>query len=251
MPDTATPEPVRIAVWSGPRNISTAMMRAWENRRDCAVWDEPFYGCYLAETGLAHPMRAEVLAAEPTDWAAVATRCAARDDAPIVYQKHMCQHMVAAAPLDWIGACRHAFLIRAPERVAVSFARGWPDMTAADLGFARQAELFDQVAAQTGKPPPVLEAEDVLTDPQGMLRALCAALEVPWDEAMLSWPPGPRASDGVWAAHWYGSVHRSTGFARAPGPLPEIGTDLAAIVEACRPAYATLRRHRLNPLAPS
>ncbi|MEO0625147.1 MAG: HAD family hydrolase [Pseudomonadota bacterium] len=239
---------MRVAVWSGPRNISTAMMRAWENRADCTVWDEPFYGCYLAETGLAHPMREAVLAAEPTDWQLVAARCASRADAPIVYQKHMCQHMVAEAPLDWMTACRHAFLIRAPERVAVSFARGWPEMTEADLGYEVQARLFERVAETHGTPPPVLEADDVLADPEGMLRSLCAALEVPFDPAMLAWPAGPRTSDGVWAQHWYASVHRSTGFQAPSGPPPEVPAALTGIVEACRPAYAALRAHRLKPL---
>jgi hypothetical protein len=232
-------------MWSGPRNISTAMMRAWENRADTRVTDEPFYACYLAETGLDHPMRAEVLAAQPADWEAVAEFCAGGVEAPIHFQKHMCQHMVPRAPLGWMAACRHAFLIRPPAAVAASFHKGWPQMGADDLGFRRQAELFDHVCQITGKAPPVIEARDVLEVPEAALRALAAALGVPFDPAMLSWPAGPRDSDGVWADHWYGRVRQSTGFApyAAPGPVP---AGLEGIVAACQPHYDRMAAHKLK-----
>ena len=237
---------VRIAMWSGPRNISTAMMRAWEARGDCAVMDEPFYGAYLAETGLDHPMRAEVLAAHPTGWEVIAEDCANRDGAAVIYQKHMSQHMVSAAPLDWMDACRHAFLIRPPGEVAASFRDRWEGMGAEDLGFHRQAELFDRVCQRTGTAPPVIEAREVLENPEEMLRALCAALGVSFTPRMLAWPPGPRDSDGVWARHWYAAVERSTGFA-PPRPAGDVPEDLAEIVAACEPAYQSMRRHRLSP----
>jgi len=232
-------------MWSGPRNISTAMMRAWENRTDCTVSDEPFYAAYLAETGLDHPMRAEVLAAQPTDWETCARFCAKGVAAPIHFQKHMCQHMVPAAPLGWMAACRHAFLIRPPEAVAASFHKGWPGMSADDLGFRRQAELFDHVCDLTGAAPPVIESRDVLEAPEATLRALCAALGVGFDPAMLAWPAGRRASDGVWAPHWYERVEASTGFApyKAPGPVPP---GLEGVVAACRPFYERMARHTLR-----
>ncbi len=236
---------VRIAMWSGPRNISTAMMRAWENRADCVVSDEPFYAAYLAATGLDHPMRAEVIASQPTDWGECARFCEGAITAPIHFQKHMCQHMVAEAPLGWMVACRHAFLIRPPEAVAASFHRGWPEMGADDLGFRRQAELFDHTCQVTGTVPPVLESRDVLETPEAALAALCAGLGVPFDRAMLSWPKGRRESDGVWAAHWYARVEASAGFTpyRAPGPVPE---ELEGIVEACRPHYQRMASHKLK-----
>jgi hypothetical protein len=136
---------IRIAMWSGPRNISTAMMRAWENRADTQVTDEPFYAAYLATTGLDHPMREGVIAAQPVDWEECARLCAGETGTPIHFQKHMCQHMIGQAPLGWMAACRHAFLIRPPEAVAASFHKGWAGMGADDLGFRRQAELFDHV----------------------------------------------------------------------------------------------------------
>jgi len=237
---------VRIAMWSGPRNISTAMMRAWENRADTEVTDEPFYAAYLATTGLDHPMRAGVLAAQSADWQDCARLCAEGTGAPIHFQKHMCQHMVPEAPLGWMAACRHAFLIRPPEAVAASFKKGWPEMMGADdLGFRRQAELFDHVCQLTGAAPPVVEARDVLEAPEAVLRALCAALGVPFDPAMLAWPAGPRPSDGVWGAHWYARVWDTTGFApyRPPGPVPE---GLEGIVAACRPHYEKMCAHKLK-----
>jgi hypothetical protein len=234
---------IRIAMWSGPRNISTAMMRAWENRADCEVTDEPFYAAYLATTGLGHPMRDEVIAAQPTDWQECANLCERGLNAPLHFQKHMCQHMVPEAPLGWMAACRHAFLIRPPEAVAASFHKGWTDMGADDLGFRRQAELFDHVCQIGGEAPPVIEARDVLEAPEATLRALCCALGVAFDSAMLSWPAGPRASDGVWAAHWYKRVNASTGFApySAPKPAPE---ELRGIVAKCRPFYERMRAFR-------
>lgn len=244
---------VRIAMWSGPRNISTAMMRAWGSRADTIVMDEPFYGAYLATTGLDHPMRDAVIAAHPTDWEAVARDCAGRGGAPVVYQKHMAQHMIDGAPLGWMEAVRHAFLIRPPAEVAASFSAKWEGMRADDLGFARQAGLYDRMCELTGRVPPVVEARDVLEDPEGMLRALCAALGVPFDPAMLSWAPGPRPTDGAWGEHWYGAVNRSTGFARpraAPDPalLPR---ELRAVVEACQPHYERLAAARLRPERPT
>ncbi|MEM7179031.1 MAG: hypothetical protein AAGD47_08530 [Pseudomonadota bacterium] len=235
---------IRIAMWSGPRNISTAMMRAWENRADCSVVDEPFYGAYLAQTGISHPMGAAIMAGMQTGWQQVARACAAAASTPIRFQKHMCQHMVAEAPLDWMGACRHAFLIRPPEEVAASFSVKFPGLVADSLGFRRQAELFDHVTRLSGTPPPVIEARDVLENPRGMLVAICARLGVPFDAAMLSWPAGKRASDGIWAAHWYGAVERSTGFA-APRPAAKPDAALAGIIAECRPHYEAMHRHRL------
>ena len=240
-------ETIRIAMWSGPRNISTAMMRAWGSRADCTVMDEPFYGAYLVSTGLDHPMRDRIIASHATDWDEIAADCAGRAGAPVIYQKHMCQHMIAEAPTGWMEGLCHAFLIRPPAEVAASFKVKWDGMGADDLGFHRQAELFEHVAQLHGKAPPVIEARDVLENPEGILRALCAALEVPFDRAMLRWEPGLRETDGIWAAHWYESVNASSGFAppRAPGPVPP---GLEKIVEECQPAYEALAGVKLSPL---
>ena len=187
--------PVRIAMWSGPRNISTAMMRAFENRGDCAVSDEPFYAAYLAATGLFHPMRDAVIASQPNDWRDIADSLVgpAPGGKPIWYQKHMTHHMVEGFGRDWIEACVNVFLIRAPEAVLASYARKRDDFTLEEIGLPAQVDLFNRAADRLGRAPPVIEGQDVLADPEGMLRALCRACAIPFDPAMLSWPAGRRA----------------------------------------------------------
>jgi hypothetical protein len=238
---------VRIAMWSGPRNISTAMMRSFENRPDCAVSDEPFYAAYLAQTGLDHPMREAVLAAQPQDWRAVAHSLVTDEPAAVWYQKHMTHHMLPGFSVDWTESCRNAFLIRDPEAVLASYVVKRADVTLEDIGVVRQRELFDREADRLGAPPPVVEGADVLADPRGMLTALCRALGIPFRDEMLRWPAGRRDSDGVWAPAWYEAVERSTGFA-APerAERPPLTDDLKAIADQARPHYEALVRYRLT-----
>ncbi|HTQ13583.1 MAG TPA: hypothetical protein VMH86_06880 [Rhizomicrobium sp.] len=247
MPPAAA-EPIRIAMWSGPRNISTAMMRSFENRDDTAVTDEPFYAAFLAATGIDHPLREEVLASQPTDWREVVTRILGPvpGGRPIWYQKHMTHHMLPQFGRDWIGRCRNAFLIRAPEEVLSSYAEKRAQVTLDDIGFVQQAELFDREADRLGHAPPVIASSDVLAGPKAALTALCAALGIPFSERMLSWPPGRRASDGVWAPAWYDAVERSTGFG-TPRIVPKaaLGGELRRIADAARPCYERLAKHRI------
>jgi len=241
--------PIRICMWSGPRNISTAMMRSFENRSDCAVSDEPFYAAYLAETGLDHPMRDKVLASQPTDWRAVAAALAgpAPGGAKVWYQKHMTHHMLDGFGLDWANGAVNAFLIRDPARVLASYVVKRGEVTLADIGVERQRELFEREADRLGAPPPVVEGRDVLADPAATLGRLCAALGVAFDPAMLAWPAGPRDSDGVWAPAWYDAVERSTGFGPPPDETapPALTDDLRRIAEAARPHYERLVAFRL------
>lgn len=241
--------PIRICMWSGPRNISTAMMRSFGNRSDCAVSDEPFYAAYLAETGLDHPMRDEVLASQPTDWRAVAAALAgpAPGGAKVWYQKHMTHHMLDGFGLDWADGAVNAFLIRDPARVLASYVVKRGEVTLADIGVERQRELFEREADRLGAPPPVVEGRDVLADPAATLGRLCAALGVAFDPAMLAWPAGPRDSDGVWAPAWYDAVERSTGFGPPPDETapPALTDDLRRIAEAARPHYERLVAFRL------
>jgi hypothetical protein len=244
---------MRIAMWSGPRNISTAMMRAFENRPDTAVIDEPFYAAWLAASGADHPMREAVLAAQPQDWREVAARLLGQvpGGQPIFYQKHMTHHMTPAVGLDWMAECRNAFLIRSPEEVLASYVQRNAAVTLEQVGFVRQAELFDAEAQRLGAAPPVIEARDVLADPAAMLTALCEALAIPYTQSMLAWPAGRRDSDGVWAPAWYDAVERSTGFA-APRPaarLEDLHPELRRIALAARPHYERLAKHRLIPAA--
>ena len=248
----------RIAMWSGPRNISTAMMRAFENRPDCVVWDEPFYAAELARSGRNHPLRDAVIAAGETDPARVVARLLGppgdpdKPGATVFYQKHMTHHMLDGFDRAWIANVRNAFLIRNPARVLASYTRTWSDVTLADIGYVQQSEIFDRVANHLGRAPPVIESADVLANPRDMLTALCSALDIPFRAEMLSWAPGRRKSDGVWAPAWYAAVERSTGFAAptpdtiAPITLPPA---LQRIADAAQPHYERLARFRL--IAPS
>ena len=240
--------PLRIAMWSGPRNISTAMMRAFENRPDTAVSDEPFYAHYLSATGLDHPGREAVIASQPCDWRAVVAALAGPvpEGKPIWYQKHMTHHLLPQIPRDWLAELCNCFLIRDPRVVLRPTPRPGRRRRSRILGLPQQVEIFARCARGGDRVPPVLDAGDVLADPRRMLGLLCAALGIAFSERMLAWPAGRRASDGIWAPHWYASVWRSTGFRppRPPGaPLPPA---LATLAEACRPYYERLRAHRLG-----
>lgn len=233
---------MRIAMWSGPRNLSTAMMYAFASRTDFAVVDEPFYAAYLARTGLDHPMREAILAAQPTDPEAVirAILGPVPGGRPHVYHKHMTQHMIPGIPRGWMTQVTNVFLIRHPARVAASFSAKYDNPTPADLGFDRQLELYEELCAQ-GPGPAVIDSADIRRDPETMLKRLCSALNLPWDAAMLSWPEGGHPADGVWAPHWYGAVHASTGFAAPEGELPALTPAQAALADSAMPAYERLR----------
>ena len=238
---------LRIAMWSGPRNISTAMMRAWENRADTVVVDEPLYAHYLAETGLDHPMRDEVIAHGDTDWQSVAAALTGPvpDNASVFYQKHMAQHLLPNIGRDWLAPLTHVFLIREPREVLLSYIKARPTVVAEDLGFPQQLELFDQLTAEES-PPPIIDAGDFLRAPGPMLEALCERLGIAFDSAMLSWPAGPRDSDGIWAAHWYAAVEQSTGFAPYRPRTGELPNQYQPVLADCQPAYDRLHALRLT-----
>jgi len=238
---------MRIAMWSGPRNLSTALMYAFAQRGDVHAMDEPFYAAYLAETGLDHPMRDAILAAQSRDPRAVVAGLLAPAPAgkSHVYHKHMAQHMCPGFPRDWIAECANVFLIRHPARVVASFAAKRERPSLDEIGFRQQVELFD-LARSLGQRPVVIDSADIRAAPEAMLRRLCAALGLTFDAAMLTWPAGGRPEDGVWAPHWYGALHRSTGFAGAEGPLPDLSGALADLSRTAEPAYRRLSAQALG-----
>ncbi len=240
---------VRIAMWSGPRNISTAMMRAFENRADTAVVDEPFYAAYLLQTGADHPMRDEVLASQPTDWRAVASELSGPtpSGAAVWYQKHMTHHMLPDFGLDWTAGCRNVFLIRAPEAVLASYTAKRERVTLADIGVERQRELFERECDRLGAAPPVIDSADVLANPRATLSTLCAAIGIDFSDRMLRWPAGKRDSDGVWAPVWYEAVERSTEFGppRAAVEIKELNDNVRRIADAARLHYERLAAHKM------
>jgi len=232
----------RIAMWSGPRNLSTAMMYAFAARGDCAVWDEPFYGAYLAATGADHPMRADVMAVLPTDADTVARDCSGPvpDGQAHVYMKHMPHHMVAGFPLDWAEDCVNVHLIRHPARVIASYAAKRDALTLEDIGFVQQARIWRAL------PGPVIDSADIRADPATLLARLCSAIGIGFTRSMLQWPAGPKPFDGPWAPHWYDAVHRSTGFAPPEGDLPPLAPAHRAILEAALPVYEAMRAEAIR-----
>ena len=239
--------PVRVAMWSGPRNISTAMMRAWENRGDCAVSDEPLYAHYLAHTGLDHPARDEVIADGETDWRKVvdALLGPAPGGAPVWYQKHMTHHLLPHIDHGWIAGLRNVLLIRDPRQVVASYVKSRAEVTAQDIGLPQQVALYEELCAR-GQAPPVVGAGDFLRAPESHLRALCDWLGIGFTPRMLAWPAGPRDSDGIWAPHWYAQVWQSTGSELPADRALELPGPAAEVAARCRDDYERLHALRLR-----
>ncbi len=235
-----------LAMWSGPRNISTAMMYAFGNRPDCEAWDEPFYGFSLKAKGNDHPMRDEIIAGMETDWDKLVQKCTTPSAKTLLYQKHMTHHMLPGYDRSFILKLTNAFLIRKPEGVLASYAQKWADVDLDAIGFVQQAEIFDRVAQHLGTAPPVIDADDVLANPRQVLTQLCAACGVSFDEAMLKWPKGPKPFDGVWAPHWYNAAWSSEGFAKSEPKPTALSSSLRHIAYAAQPYYQLLRQHALT-----
>ena len=229
---------MKIAMWSGPRNLSTAMMYSFANRSDFAVMDEPFYAAYLSRSGAEHPLRDEILARHAIDPEAVAQDCQ-REGTPHLYMKHMPHHMLEGFPMGWADDCVNIHLIRHPARVIASYGAKRQDVSFEDIGFAQQVAVYRQLGGL------VVDGTDIRAAPEKMLRALCAAFGLDFDPAMLSWPKGPRVEDGVWAKHWYGAVHASTGFAGAEGSLPELEAEWAKLCDKALPFYEQMAAQKL------
>lgn len=234
-----------LCLWSGPRNISTAMMRSFGARADTVCWDEPFFAAYLDQTGFAHPGREETLAACETDPASVVTRILAPVKARYHFQKHMAHHMIAGMPMDWTADARHVLLLRHPARVIASYAKGRPDFVADDLGFSRLRTLYTELHDICGRAPLVVDSDDILARPRIALRTICEdGFNIPFERSMLKWPKGSRPEDGPWAPYWYESVTASTGFGAAPEGLPKVHSDHQSIYESCLADYTALLARR-------
>jgi hypothetical protein len=238
---------VRIAMWSGPRNISTAMMRAWGNRRDTIVIDEPFYAYYLKTTGKNHPGADEVIAAGEINWRKIVAQLTGPipNGRQICFQKQMTHHFLPEINREWLGAVTNCFLIRDPREVIASYVKKREDPSLEDLGFMQQVEIFNFVRDRLNSIPPVVDAKDVLENPERTLRLLCDAVGVDFTKSMLSWPPGLRETDGVWARHWYSEVAKTTSFRPYRSGKNEMPQRFREIYERCRECYEKMYQHRL------
>lgn len=237
-----------IASWSGPRNVSTALMRSWSNRSDTFVCDEPFYAHYLLEHGLDHPGREEVMAHYDTDPERVIAWLTGEipGGKTVFYQKQMSHHLLPDIPRDWLDRVTNVFLIREPREMITSFIRVLPNPTIQDMGLPQQLEIFERVRATTGEIPPVIDSADLLRDPRRTLSRLCDAVGLPFEESMLSWPPGPRETDGIWAPHWYSNVEKSTGFMPYEPKPDKVPERLEGLERECLECYGEMWRHRLS-----
>lgn len=237
-----------LAVWSGPRNISTAMMRSWGNRADTVVVDEPLYAHYLKVTRAPHPGIDEIIASQDADWRKVAAFLTGPvpGGKSIFFQKQMAQHLLPEIGRDWLSKLTHVFLIRDPQEMLTSLMKVLPEPRLEDTGLPQQVELFERVKRETGTIPPVFDAKDILDAPEPMLRRMCESVGVAFDPAMLSWPAGPRETDGVWAKYWYGAVVKSTGFRPFQPKNEPVPERLRPVYKRCAELYDVLSGHRVR-----
>ena len=240
-------QPIKIAMWSGPRNMSTTMMRSFGARADTSCIDEPFYAAYLTAANLIHPMQDEILSSQSADPVRVAKDLSAGPcDTPIQYQKQMTHHFLESFPTDWLRDIdHHICLIRHPARVIASYARKMEMTSIEAMGFPQQKRILETVTSLTGKQPIIVDSDDILRSPKNMMKTLCTTLNISWTPDMLNWSSGPKPEDGAWAPHWYDAVNQSTGFAAAPGPLPELTGEQTRIRDIVLPSYLTLWERRL------
>jgi len=235
---------LRINMWSGPRNVSTATMYSFAQRQDTLAIDEPLYGHYLEVTGVHHPGDDEVMAHMDCDGERVVQEVILGDhEKPIVFFKNMAHHLVE---LDWgfLSQTKNILLTRDPGKVIFSLSKKIPNPTLRDTGFQVQSELLDTFI-KTGQQPPVLDSKQLLLNPPVVLKELCQQIGIPFDEAMLSWPIGPKPEDGIWAKHWYHNAHQSTGFAPYQGKIVSLPDHLKPLLEECKPHYEKLLEYAI------
>ncbi len=234
-----------IQLWSGPRNVSTALMYSFAQRNDTRVWDEPLYAAYLLRTGLDHPGREDILAHHDADAHRVIDKMLhGHRDRPWLFCKQMGHHLLDL-PTEWLSGCTNVFLIRHPAEVLISFSKVISQPSLRDIGIAHQWEIFQELR-QLGQSPLVIAGNELLRDPEAILRQACQQIGMEFDPAMLQWPAGPRPEDGIWARHWYANVHQSTGFAPYEPREHSLPPDLQPVLEAAMPAFEGLSTFALR-----
>lgn len=234
-------QPVRIAMWSGPRNLSTAMMYSFAQHSDCEVVDEPFYAAYLNDTGLEHPYFKEIIEQGPVEPEVVCDAMSTAElGSTVHYQKHITKHLLSSYPRDWLALVSNVFLIRHPARVICSYHIKDEDPEMSDIGILDQWQIYQKVI-ELGQTPMVVDSYDILCNPEEELRHICEFVGIDFQQGMLSWEAGPKEYDGIWAPHWYHSVWQSEGFGEPPGELPEVPSHLQELLEESMPYYDRLK----------
>jgi len=241
-------ETVRIALWSGPRNISTALMRSFGSRSDTVVCDEPLYAHSLQATSLDHPGRDEILKRHETDWRKVVAWLTGPlpEGKSVFYQKHMAHHLLPDVDRAWLTGFRHAMLIREPREMLTSLIQVIPDPRLEDTGLPQQVELFSTEGQRAGRAPAVVDSKDLLDAPERILGKLCERLGIAFDPCMLTWQPGLRETDGCWAPIWYASVEKSTGFSPHVPKDDVVPQRLRDLHGRCCELYDRLHEHRIR-----
>ena len=240
--------PLRLAMWSGPRNVSTALMRAFDSRPDSVVCDEPLYAHYLKVTGLDHPVADEIVEKHEADWRKVVDWLTGPlpEGKTLFYQKHMAHHLLPTIERGWLERVTNVFLIRDPRQMLTSLLEILPEPRIEDTGYPQQVELFEAERARTGGTPVVVDSKDLLLDPGAMLAALCERVGLEYDPAMLSWEPGLRETDGCWAESWYGNALSSTGFQPYREKEVRVPERFRALEDEAVALYERLFPHRLT-----
>ena len=231
----------RIAMWSGPRNLSTALMRSFASRADCSAIDEPFYAAYLKATGINHPMRQLILKTYSSDPKDVIKNCLKSEvNTALQFQKHMTHHMLKSFDRSFVNSISNAFLIRAPEKVIKSFGKKIISFDLEDLGYVQQEEIFTMICEKTGTIPPVIDADDLCANPKVVLIKLCNKLGIDFSEKMLSWKPGPHSYDGIWGSYWYQSVNESSEFILPKVKLERLSSFQNNLIDRATPYFVRL-----------
>ncbi len=235
----------RISLWSGPRNVSTALMYSFAQRPDTSVLDEPLYAHYLRVSGAQHPGREEVLASMGQDGAVIAEDlCCADFGNPVLFIKNMAHHLVAL-DLSFLDELHNILLIRNPAEMLPSLCKQIPQPTLSDTGLRKQWELYNLLTEQ-GDNPVIIDSREFLLNPQSMLVKICHLLDIPYFEEMLSWKPGPLKEDGIWAKHWYHNVQQSSGFQPYKPKEEAIPDELAELWKTCDSYYQKLYQQAIK-----
>ena len=236
-----------IAMWSGPRNVSTAFMRSFENRSDCFVSDEPFYSYFLNETGLDHPLKDKIIKSGIIDYSQTIDYLTGPipHSKKVWYQKHMAHHILPNDDISWIKSLNNCLLIRHPNEVMLSYLKKNEIDTVEQLGYVQQINIYNMLVHDLGTPPIVIDARNLLEKPEEMLIKICKNFQIDFNKKMLSWPSGPRGTDGIWGQHWYKQVESSTGFKPYIKNNRVVPSKYQTIYRRCMKHYDFLYQNRI------